>query len=285
MKKVVLLIAGLFLSFLVITSCSSSKEVVKIENQKNGSYVGQYDEKMTPDNSVVICIKMNDMDRGSVTFKQINPKFEPDEQTYTYSGGDTIIFKPCKPGAKYMVTKTKGKRIYYMASKIVYEWDVELRPNQQYYTVEAPKKPGLYFFDDDSLFLLAFYLSEDYTKVKDITPDSKGVSFEQLWKKQADLCYSKGNTGLLLSERDSPEEDVKKNLEEYHIYYWTVWESVQNDYKELNKANQKFADYYFGTPWYDVFYKYVQEEKEYLDKANQVLEDYKKNNDVPCCSL
>jgi len=283
MKKLCLTLAGIFFISLIFSACSSNKELTKIESKKTGSYVGQYDENMTPENSCVICIRMDRNDQGSVTFKQINPKMEADEQSFKYSKGDTIIFKPCKPGAKYMVTKAKGSRSYRYYNTTTYKWDFELKPNQQYYVVEAPKKPGLYTFSDNSLFILAFYLSEDYSKVKDIDESSNRVSFEQLWKIAAD-CY-KNKVPLSLYKEEDREASVKKQIEEWGSYYYSVWDNLQRDYKRLNKLNEKFADFYAGTPWYDVFYEYAKEERKGLDKATIYLEDYKKNNHVSSCSL
>lgn len=290
MKKLVIFLSSLLLSSYIFISCASNKELVKIENSKKGLYVGQYDENMTPDNSVVICIKMSKQDSGTVVFKQINPKYEAEELTFTYRDGESIIFKPCKPGAKYMVTKAAGNRMYDTGlGYTVYKWDFELKPNEQYYTVEAPQKPGVYCFYDDGLFNLAFFLDKRYSKIKDIDPDSDSVSLEQLLKLQADVSYKKENKGLTLVSKEDPgsaEADIKKSIEEYHIYYWSVWDSVKTEIKILNKANKKFSDYYSGTPWYDVYYQeYILNEKEYLDNKMQALDEYKKNNKVACCSL
>jgi len=282
MKKLCLTLAGIVLTSLIFSACSSNKELTKIESKKTGSYVGQYDENMTPENSCVICIRMRHYEAGNVTFKQINPKMEADEQSFHYGSDEVIIFKPCKPGAKYMVTKAKGG---YDDGVMWIGWDFELKPNQQYYVVEAPKKPGLYFFDDDSIFLLGLFTSDMYDKI-DLT-DPANTSIFPHWKRLADARFTKGNIGLELTDRrpEKAEEDINRRLQKEHYGY--VYTDVYNWYKSLKKLNQNFAECYAGTPWYDIFYEYAKKEKEYLDKASEVLEDYKKNNHVPpfaCCN-
>jgi hypothetical protein len=170
--------------------------------------------------------------------------------------------------------------MYSVGLGYTYIWDFELKPNEQYYTVEAPQKPGVYCFYDAGLFDLAFFLDKRYSKIKDIDPDSDSVSLDQLLKLQADVSYKKENKGLaLISKKDpgSAEADIKKAIEEYHLSYSTLWDSNKKQIKRLNKANKKFSDYYSGTPWYDVYYQeYILNEKEYLDREMEVLDEYNK---------
>lgn len=108
------------------------------------SYVGQYDEKMTPENSVVIFFAFPGTEYA--IFKQINPKFPVDEQEFKYDlldASSVTIFKPVKPGSRYMITKMKGtigggfQRSY---------WDMDFKPNQQVLVLDIPTEPGVYCF-------------------------------------------------------------------------------------------------------------------------------------------
>ncbi len=108
------------------------------------SYVGQYDEKMTPENSVVIFFAFPGTEHA--IFKQINPKFPVDEQEFKYDlleAASFTIFKPVKPGSRYMITKMKGtmgdgfQRSY---------WNMDFKPNQQVLVLDIPTEPGVYCF-------------------------------------------------------------------------------------------------------------------------------------------
>ena len=90
-----------------------------------GEYVGQYDETMTPENSCVIFfLAGSDLEE---VFKQINPNLDVDEQKFTYglfSMYRVSVFKPCKPGSRYMLTKLRGSAHYSFQDV---NWDMEFK--------------------------------------------------------------------------------------------------------------------------------------------------------------
>ncbi|MEE3436383.1 MAG: hypothetical protein VZQ47_12600, partial [Treponema sp.] len=75
MKKTVFA-AALFAALLLANNAFAQKKAAA------GSYAGQYDETMTPENSCVIFFTMPGND--AATFKQINPKLGVDEQSFEY---------------------------------------------------------------------------------------------------------------------------------------------------------------------------------------------------------
>ena len=107
------------------------------------SLVGKYDESMTPENSVVIFFY--NMGNELMEFKQINPKFDPDEQKYEYYYESTgwVFFKPVKPGSRYMLTKMKGAS---SGGTVRYVWDMDFKPNQQVLVLDIPTEPGVYCY-------------------------------------------------------------------------------------------------------------------------------------------
>ncbi|MBR5965204.1 MAG: hypothetical protein IK015_03735 [Treponema sp.] len=107
------------------------------------SFVGKYDESMTPENSVVIFFY--NMGNEIMEFKQINPKFDVDEQKYEYYHECTgwVFFKPVKPGTRYMLTKMKGAS---SGGTIRYVWDMDFKPNQQVLVLDIPTEPGVYCY-------------------------------------------------------------------------------------------------------------------------------------------
>lgn len=138
MKKVFsIFLAVLALCF--ITSCASTSSV----EGKYGEYVGEYDASMTPENSCMIFIAITGT--TEIEYKQINPKFDAETVSFSLKPfiGAKMIFKPCKPGSRYMVTKTKGM-VHYSFQDV--SWDLEFNPNQQYFVLDVPEKPGVYFF-------------------------------------------------------------------------------------------------------------------------------------------
>ena len=67
---------------------------------------------MTLEDSCIIILGLPG--NKQVTFKQINPELEVDEQTFKYGLFDfsgITIFKPCRPGSRWMLTKIKGEQL------------------------------------------------------------------------------------------------------------------------------------------------------------------------------
>ncbi len=114
-----------------------------------GEYVGQYDETMTPENSCVIFfLAGSDLEE---VFKQINPNLDVDEQKFTYglfSMYRVSVFKPCKPGSRYMLTKLRGSAHYSFQDV---NWDMEFKPNEQYLVIDVPNEPGIYCYSDPKM--------------------------------------------------------------------------------------------------------------------------------------
>ena len=140
--------AALFAALLFASNAFAQKKAAK-----NGSYAGQYDESMTPENSCVIFFTMPGND--AATFKQINPKLGVDEQSFEYPFGDMqswTIFKSCKPGSRYMITKMKGRMtggVVQKGNKLFGSdnvWDMDFKPNQQVLVIDVPNEPGVYTY-------------------------------------------------------------------------------------------------------------------------------------------
>lgn len=141
-KSSLTLIAILMLA-VIVTSCASTGGS-KGEIQP-GEYIGQYDESMTPENSCVIYFSFPG--NFEATFKQINPELDIDEQHFDYGLMELrnwTVFKPCKPGSRYMLTKLRGS----MGGGFVrYNWDMTFKPNQQVLVIDVPKEPGVYCYN------------------------------------------------------------------------------------------------------------------------------------------
>ncbi len=129
-------VMALFASAVIFASCESdSTEVFE-----PGEYVGQYDESMTPENSCVIYFYLEF--NYEATFRQINPDLDVDEQHFeadSFISWGWVVFKPCKPGSRYMLTKLRG-----VGSN--YRWDMDFKPNQQVMVIDVPKEPGVYCY-------------------------------------------------------------------------------------------------------------------------------------------
>lgn len=137
MKK---FLSVLFLAIGLVMVLNATPKKDKKASSKVSEYIGEYDETMTPENSCVIFMCFNYCD--ILEFTQINPKCGVDKQTFECKGlNNFIVFKPCKPGAKYMITKMKGNSI---GGLVKYFWDMEFKPNQQVFVLDVPDKPGLY---------------------------------------------------------------------------------------------------------------------------------------------
>ena len=140
MKVFLKLVGALALTSTLFFSCASTSGQVK-----DGKYIGQYDETMTPENSCVIFFSFQGNQISE--FKQINTKKDIDTQSFEYgllNIWDMTVFKPCKPGSRYMLTKFQGSigggwsRDY---------WDMELKPSEQYLVIDVPNEPGIYCFE------------------------------------------------------------------------------------------------------------------------------------------
>lgn len=139
MKKIFALAA------IIVASCFMTATAKKSTEPIVGEYVGQYNEKMTPENSCVIFLLIPGTSHAE--FKQINPKRDVDTQSFEYEALDMYqitVFKPCKPGSKYMLTEFSGtmgggfKRTY---------WDMEFEAIQQYMVIDVPNEPGIYCYE------------------------------------------------------------------------------------------------------------------------------------------
>ncbi len=157
MKLLCKIFAALSLCILSLffASCLSA-DVIDPESVEPGDYIGLYDETMTPENSCVIMFYFPENEFAN--FKQINPEFKADQQYFDYKGGflgispNWTIFKPCKPGSKYMLTKFKG---HCKVGNIVYRWDMDLSIGQQYFVIDVPKKPGIYAYTLDKTYYIS----------------------------------------------------------------------------------------------------------------------------------
>ena len=100
MKSAVTIVA-LALMSLFASGCASTSNVI------HPDYAS-----MTPEDSCIIILGLPG--NKQVTFKQINPELEVDEQTFKYGLFDfsgITIFKPCRPGSRWMLTKIKGEQL------------------------------------------------------------------------------------------------------------------------------------------------------------------------------
>ncbi|MBP5751756.1 MAG: hypothetical protein J6W60_02700, partial [Treponema sp.] len=102
-------VCSILLLPLIFSSCAST-DWSNVDLLEPGDYIGQYDESMTPENSCVILFFF--MDNDYATFRQINSDFPEDIQHFEYKKAlfkpQYTIFKPCKPGSRYMLTDFKG---------------------------------------------------------------------------------------------------------------------------------------------------------------------------------
>lgn len=145
MKSFVKLIGLVGLMATMFMSCVSLKiEEVDWESLEPGEYAGKYNESLTPENSCIICFTMPMATYAE--FKQINPKLDPDVQVFKYPLKDTqsvTIFKPCKPGSRYMLTKFNGIENGGISET---DWFIELKPSEQYFVIDVPNEPGIYHY-------------------------------------------------------------------------------------------------------------------------------------------
>lgn len=133
------------------TETATTTKTEKKKTSEAGEYVGQYDESMTPENSCVIIFPCGD---SELSFKQINPQLDIDEQHFSFSFFDIykmVIFKPCKPGSRYMLTKQKGS---HKAGNTSIVWDFDFKPNQQYMVIDVPSEPGIYIYSHPKYYYL-----------------------------------------------------------------------------------------------------------------------------------
>ena len=142
-------VCSILLLPLIFSSCAST-DWSNVDLLEPGDYIGQYDESMTPENSCVIIFSFTSND--SATFRQINPNFESDIQEFKYDGFDILgynwtIFKPCKPGSRYMLTSLKGSD---WNGNFNTTWDMDFSPKQQVLVIDIPEKPGIYVYGPDS---------------------------------------------------------------------------------------------------------------------------------------
>ena len=230
---------GIFLIILGITGCASTKA---------GSSVGQYDE-----NSCIICFHL--WGKGEFTFKQIDPAKGADEQMVTPKN-KLVVFLPCKPGSKYLLTKINGYvTTGSVAAKTCFNHiiDIEMGVNEQYYIIDVPEKPGFYYYDD---------LATTFADVADLKVRG-GPAF---WSKK----FSKEDTSYSYIEKPyKPEVSAIKD----------AWDLQRKLIKlEDLKADLKvFKKLYYGTLWYDSFEELVGAYKTKLDKAYKEYKDEKKN--------
>nr|WP_318660369.1 hypothetical protein [uncultured Treponema sp.] len=112
------------------------------------SYVGQYDENMTPENSCVFFFLMPE--NNHVKFVQTNPSMGVDIQTLKPMGDHgVIISKPCKPGSSYMIREMRGGNFNSY-------WFMSFGPGEKFFTFDIPETPGIYFY--------GFFWGEDIAK-------------------------------------------------------------------------------------------------------------------------
>ncbi len=184
MKIMVKLFAVVSLVSIFLTGCASTN--VDGGNVKPGKYVGTYDENMTPENSCLIYFSFPWTE--TATFKQINPAFESDEQVFKY-GFDiygATVFKPVKPGSRYMLTKIKGND----GSNT--RFDMNFSRDQEYFVINVPKKPGVYYLGymrGSSVAINAFYGNASEvnepntpTKVNKIALKKMGSAMKKYYK-------------------------------------------------------------------------------------------------------
>ena len=144
MKKLFVILTAVCVFLFGSASFAKEPRVSKIET-KDKSYVGHYDESMTPENSCVIFFYFTGTQKS--TFRQINPRCDIDEQTFDFNLMEnqmgTVIFKPCKPGSRYMLTYIKGT---ISDSRTRTYWEGSLSFNNRAMVIDVPKEPGIYCF-------------------------------------------------------------------------------------------------------------------------------------------
>ncbi|MBR6079436.1 MAG: hypothetical protein IKP60_04665 [Treponema sp.] len=186
MKVFLKLVGALALTSTLFFSCASTSGQVK-----DGKYIGQYDETMTPENSCVIFFSFQGNQISE--FKQINTKKDIDTQSFEYgllNIWDMTVFKPCKPGSRYMLTKFQGSigggwsRDY---------WDMELKPSEQYLVIDVPNEPGIYCFEIIRGDSLAYSISDG--KKFEISKADSGKNTKSVYKAaDGDFKRLYGNT-------------------------------------------------------------------------------------------
>ena len=141
--KLTVALVALLVSVIFMTSCETTDNVVMPTGP--GEYIGEYDESMTPENSCVIYFGF--MENFNATFKQINPELDIDEQTFSYSwlgSRNWTVFKPCKPGSRYMLTHFSGSGSTGVTTQSI--WNMNFKPNQQIMVIDVPDEPGVYCY-------------------------------------------------------------------------------------------------------------------------------------------
>ena len=145
MKKLIVILTAICVFLFGSATFAKEPRVAKIPQKGPKSYIGQYDESMTPENSCVIFFFFTGTQHAK--FKQINPKCGVDEQSFDFPLPENqigaMVFKPCKPGARYMLTYIEGTigdgytRSY---------WKGELSFNNRVMVIDVPNEPGIYSF-------------------------------------------------------------------------------------------------------------------------------------------
>ncbi|MBR5645301.1 MAG: hypothetical protein IKX23_01515 [Treponema sp.] len=243
-KAVLFKFLGLFLFFIGITGCASTKV---------GSNITLYDE-----NSCVICFHL--WGSGEFTFKQIDSARGVDEQIIEPKN-KMVIFLPCKPGSKYLLTKIKGQVVtgsVAMKNCITNEIDIEMGVNEQFYIIDVPEKPGFYYYDD----LAATFVDVAELKV------SGGPAFRSKKFGTTDNYPYKADNPYI-EKPFKPEVVVIKNGWDFSNKL-NKWAHMKSDLKVFKKL-------YYGTLWYDSFEELVGAYKTELDKAYKEYKDAKKN--------
>ncbi|MCR5289235.1 MAG: hypothetical protein K6E51_04510 [Treponema sp.] len=139
-KHVVCLMAAMVCAALFL-SCETTSSAANAEVALN------YDESMTPENSCVIYFSF--FLNTEAAFRQINPELDVDEQHFEYKKSDFqcwTVFKPCKPGSRYMLTKLKGSEGDMSGRFGGTIWDMDFDPSQQIFVIDVPKEPGVYCY-------------------------------------------------------------------------------------------------------------------------------------------
>ncbi len=186
MKVFLKLVGALALTSTLFFSCASTSGQVK-----DGKYIGQYDETMTPENSCLVFFRFPGNQISE--FKQINTKKDIDTQSFEYGLFDIFgmtVFKPCKPGSRYMLTKFQGSS----GSGWYHNyWNMELKPCEQYLVIDVPDEPGIYCFDVIDGESVA-YSASDGKKFEVSEPDT-GKHTKNLYKSaDGDFKRLYGNT-------------------------------------------------------------------------------------------
>lgn len=152
---------------------------------------------MSPEDSCIIILGFPG--NKQVTFKQINPELEVDEQTFKYGLFDfcgITIFKPCRPGSRWMLTKIKGEQLENAISGSKIKWDFDMNPNQQFVVIDVPQKPGIYVYADKFFDAQHAVYSCSSGTVMEIPSPDKGDYAKKVYKK-AEKDFLKMYAGTL----------------------------------------------------------------------------------------